>query len=65
MGLVTLTQQGLGDSQHKPEKRFLKQPEILINQNAQDTVYARIRPFKSIRDLRGHLIEPLYYAEEC
>ena len=46
MGLVTLTQRGLGDSHRKPEKRFLKEPEILINQNAQDTVYARIRPFK-------------------
>lgn len=41
------------------EKRVLKEPEILINQNAQDMVVcARIRPFKSIRDLRGHLIEP-------
>lgn len=45
-GTVTLTQQGPGDSQHKPEKRVLKEPEILINQNAQDMVCARIRPFK-------------------
>lgn len=43
---VAMTEQGLGDSQHQLEKRFLREPEISINQNAQDMVYSRIRPFK-------------------